>query len=295
MRWGCLTALTIGLLLSLTQASSAAPEEPKVVQIGVVKTVFSGIPKSLVKLISRPLKVLMKNQTGLEGEVQLVDSPEELGKKLRNNEIQLGVMHGFELGWARSTAPDLKPLVIAIRQHVRLKACLVVHKNSEVTTCTGLRGKKMGIPRKSREHCRLWLARRCVEACTSPNVFFASVSSPTHPETALDEVVSGSLDAAVVEKEALDTFREKKATRAAQLRLLDESEPFPAGVIVYHPGHLPEKTLERFRKGMLSADKTAKSRRLLKMTRITRFLDIPTDFEKMLSDIMKAYPPVVKK
>jgi hypothetical protein len=58
---------------------------------------------------------------------------------------------------------------------------------------------------------------------------------------------------------------------------------------------LPEGLLERFREGMIAAKDTTRGRQLLELCRITRFEAPPADYEHMLTEIAKAYPPPVAK
>jgi ABC-type phosphate/phosphonate transport system substrate-binding protein len=285
--------LAVCCVLGQSQHSFPAEESApaRAVKIGVVNTMFRDTPPSLISLLSRPLKVLMHAQTGVDGDLELAGDPISLAKKLKAHKVQLGVFHGFEFAWARQQCPELKPLVISVAQHRLMHAHLVVRKDSPVRTCGDLKGKVVSLPSISRAHLHLFLERRCPAWGSDPKKFFAEVRRPSDPEDALDDVVDGVIAAAIVEREALDRFQQNKPARLNKLRVLQQSETFPASVIAYYPGGLDEATLKRMREGLISADKSPQSKDLLKMCRITNFEDIPADYEQLLAEIIKAYPP----
>ncbi len=274
-----LTAAASALLLAPPRQVEANPGTGATVQIG---------------LLARPLKALMESQTGLTGELVLAGDHADLGAQLKDGKVQLGVFHGFEFAWARLKNPGLKPLVIAVSQHRLLHAHLVVRKDSLVHGCCDLKGKVIALPRMSREHCHLYLERRCPGGA-DPAGFFSRITHPSSADDALGDVVDGLAQAAIVDQIALDDYQQSRPARANQLRVLHQSEPFPAAVVAYQEGTLDDVTLHRFRDGMIGADKTERGQRLLKMCRITRFEEMPADYTRLLEDIARAYPPILSK
>lgn len=272
------------LLLPLGRADTSG----RTIQIGVANSLFRDTPPSLIHILSQPLKTLMESQTGLTGDLQLAGDASSLAQKLKEQKIQLGVFHGFEFAWAQQKNPDLRPLVIAVCEHRLLHAHLIVQKDDPASTWDDLKGKVVALPRRSREHCHLYLARRCPGS--SPAQFFSRVTAPATPEDALDDVVDGTAQAAIVDRCALDKFQADKPGRCKRLRVLRQSEAFPAAVVAYQAGTLDEATLQRFRAGMVGADKTSRGKELLKMCRITNFEDVPADYAQLLLDIARAYP-----
>ena len=279
------------LLLAPPRPAEANPDPNHTIQIGLVRSLFREAPSSMIGLLSRPLKALMESQTGLTGELILAGDYADLGARLKDGKAQLGVFHGFEFAWARRQNPALKPLVIAVSQHRMLHAHLVVRKDGAANTCADLKGKMVALPRMSREHCHLYLERRCPGNGTEPASFFSQITHPSCADDALGDVVDGLTHAAVVDRMALDDYQQNRPARANQLRVLHQSEPFPAAVVAYQEGALDEATLRRFREGMVAADRTERGKRLLKMCRITRFEEVPADYDRLLEDIARAYPP----
>jgi ABC-type phosphate/phosphonate transport system substrate-binding protein len=146
------------------------------------------------------------------------------------------------------------------------------------------------MPRSSMEHTRLFLERRCLARGKAPQDFFASVATPATAEDALDDVVDGAVQAAVVDGVALTCYQRRKPGRFARLKEVQRSETFPAAVVAYRAGGLDGETLGRFREGMLRANEDARGRQLLTLWKITGFEEVPEDYERTLAGIIKAYP-----
>ena len=90
---------------------------------------------------------------------------------------------------------------------------------------------------------------------------------------------------------ALERYKKVKADRFAKLKVAIRSEPFPNAVVAYKPGALSDDTLQKFRNGLITANQNAKGKQLLNMCRINCFEAIPDDYDQMLLNIAKAYPP----
>jgi ABC-type phosphate/phosphonate transport system substrate-binding protein len=149
----------------------------------------------------------------------------------------------------------------------------------------------VALPRQDREHCRLFLERRCEECGCPAEEYLARITRPAHSEDGIDEVVEGSADAAVVDDTGLDRYEQDKAARFARLRTAQKSEPFPCGLIAYKPGSVDDATLERLRDGLLNCNQRRGGRELLSSIRITALEPVSPAYEKLVADIVKAYPP----
>jgi len=201
------------------------------------------------------------------------------------------VFHGFEFAWARLKYPVLKPLMIAVNQQRNPKALLVVHRDSLATGFGDLQGKNLALPRFTREYCRLFMQRRCETCGQCAEKLFGRITNPSDIDDALDDVVDGIVQATVVDSVSLASFQKRKPVRFARLKIIQESETFPAGVVVYHPGALDEATLKRFRDGMVNASRSLRGQQLLALVRMTGFEQVPDDYNDLLTSIAKAYPP----
>jgi ABC-type phosphate/phosphonate transport system substrate-binding protein len=272
------------------RAEEEAPTTPSI-RIGLVNSLFRDTPESLIQLMTRPLKSLMESQTGMSGTLVPGGECRNLGKQLQDDKFQLAVFHGVEFAWVRQKHPDLKPLVIAIRDGQPMYACVVVSRDSKATGLNDLNGKSLALCRQCREHCRLFIERKCEGCGNCPQKFFTKITAPADAEDALDDLVDGVVDAALVDSAALERYQRVKADRFAKLKIAVKSEAFPPAVIAYKPGVLTEETLKRFRSGLITASQNPKGKQLLNMCRINCFEAVPANYEEMLLSIAKIYPP----
>lgn len=284
-------ALGLAFLLLQPAPGESAPVSGKVVRVGIIGTLFRNMPEPLMQVAMRPFKSLLEDQTGMTGELVAGGDAGHLAALLKEDKVQFGVFHGVEFAWAREKNPSLRALIVAVNGRPALHAVILVPRDSKVTTCADLKGKTVGLPADSREHCRLFFDRRCVAPGGCPEKFFGKVLHPKDVEEALDDLVDGKMDALVVDGLTLEAFAKLKPGRAARLRPLLRSEAFPPAVVAYHPGALSDDLLTRFRDGLLSAGSTRRGKSLLQMCKITAFKAVPDDYDAMLKSIAKAYPP----
>jgi ABC-type phosphate/phosphonate transport system substrate-binding protein len=293
--WAALV-VTAGLI-GLAPARPAAGEEVKTppMHIGVTSSLFRDMPDALMQTMMRPFKSLMESQTGISGELIAGIKSEELSQRLKDEKLQLAVYQGFEFAWAKEKYSDLKPLMIAINQQKDLRAYVLIREDDPAAKLADLKGKSISVPRRSREHCHLFLERRCEALGKPPKEFFNKVLTPFSSEEAVDAVVNGQVDAALADSCFLDWYAKQKPARFAKLKLVEKSEIFPATVIAYHVSSLDEATLRRFREGMLSAKDNPRGVQLMTLCQMTSFEPVPDDFDKVCKEIAKAYPPPGKK
>ena len=285
--WAVVAAL--GAFASPLLAEEATQTDP--VKIGMVDSLFKEVPKTMLPLVMQPFATLMQQQTGLAGQILPAGEYANLSQDLAKDKFQLGVFHGVEFAWAKLKHPELQPLMIAINQDRHLRAYLVVRADMDGTCLDDLEGKILAIPRGTREHCRLFLEKYCRKCGHDPKEFFAQITTPPHPEDALDKVYDDEVQATVVDGPALSAYKKRKPGRFEQLQTLLISEKFPAGVVAYHPGQLDVDTLRRFREGMMNANKSALGRQLMTLWKLTAFEPVPSDYEQTLAEIADAYPP----
>ncbi len=273
-------------------AQAQEVQGPDVVRIGLVKSLFRNQPQALVMALMQPFGAMIETQTGLKGELVAGGGALPLAKLLATDKIHLAVFHGVEFAWAQQKYPGLRPLVIAINQDPHLRALLVVRRTSAAHDWKGLRHTVLAMPQGSRDHCYMFLERACAHLGVKPAHLFARTTVPANSEDALDDVVDGDADAVVVDALAFDRFQQRKPGRASELKVLAESEIFPAAVIAYHPGALSEQQLNQFRAGMLAANRTPIGRQLMTLWKLTGFVPVPEDYQQTLANILKAYPAV---
>jgi len=200
----------------------------------------------------------------------------------------VAALQGFEYAWAREKQPGLRPLALAINVHRYPTAHVVVKRDNPVKDIAGLKGQSLTVPSSSPGLVYLFLERK---AGAKLDDFFAKVARPDNIEDALDDVVDGIIQVAATDRAALETLKRRKPARFAQLREVAHSQPFPPPVIVYQDKTLDDATLRQFREGLLGAGRKEKGQTMLTLFRLTGFEAVPADFDKILADTRKAYPP----
>lgn len=295
MKWrtftaGCCLSLIAGLAPGFVPAARAqSAKDP--IQIGMAQTMVVDVPQPLVDLLGYPFSALMKEFTGLNGKLEVGGSPLELAKKLEDGKVQLAVFQGLEYAWVHGKHSKIKPLMIVIYQYKQLHSQLIVRKDSGIDAFAQLRGKDVAYPKKSKEHCRVFLEKHCSDCgeC-APKEFFGNLCRPGGAENALDQLVDGKCHAVIGDKVDVDFYQRLKPGAFDQLKVVTTSDAFPAAVITYRDGDLDVKTLERFRSGMLKANRSERGRDMMGMWRITSFEEIPGDYQRNLEDILRVYP-----
>ena len=82
---------------------------------------------------------------------------------------------------------------------------------------------------------------------------------------------------------------------SGDMRVLKQSEKFAPVTVAYQPGKLDQDTLNRIRDGMIEANKTERGRKLIDLCRLTGFAAVPADFDQLVAENVKTYPPLEKK
>lgn len=286
----CLS-LSIFCLWQPTPARADKPLPKDPVQIGMPQTMVVDVPQPLIDLLGYPFGALMKEFTGLNGKLKVGGSPFDVARNLEDGKIHLGVFQGVEFAWVQAKHPRIKPIMVALYQNKNLHAQLLVRKDSGIESFADLKNKDVAFPKKSKEHCRVFMDRHCNECgeC-APRSYFGNLCQPSSIETALDQLAEGKCHAVIGDKVDVEFFCRVKPGVFNQLKIVRTSEAFPAGVICCIDGELDAKTIEQFRRGMLRANKNERGREMMGMFRITSFEHVPADYQQNLEDILRAYP-----
>jgi ABC-type phosphate/phosphonate transport system substrate-binding protein len=290
----CAAALAAlaGATLPAWAEERARGRVPDPVKLGLVGSLFREVPSPLVLFAMQPFKAYLEDQMKVKSELLASGDPVELGRELRLDQVHLGVFHGVEFAWAKRRYPTLKPLFIAVNGVAELRAHLIV-KQGGAGNLADLKKKSLVIPYRTREHCWMFLERRCVPAGKKPSEQYR-IRKLSSPDYALDQVGEGSAAAALIDGADWDAYRKAYPGPASKLQPLLTSEPLPCAVVAYHDKQLDPKLLERFQDGMINANKTPEGRKMLDVMRITHFAKVPDDFDKQLEAAAKAYPPPAK-
>jgi len=279
-------------LAGLMAGPRAIGEEPKevTVRIGLTDSLFRNNPEARLEKTARPFQSLLEAQSGLKGEVVSNIKPDDLAQQLTDGKVQIAIFQGFEFAWARQKDANLKPLMLAVNQQQHQRALILVRNDSAAASLADLKGKTIAVPRRGRENCQLFLDRRCKAIGKEPKDFFAKILTPNAAEEAVDAVVNGQVDAALTDTCFLDWYEKHKAARFARLKVVEKSEVFPATVVAYRAGAIDDATLRRLREGMVSAKDNPRGVELMTLCQMTSFDPVPDDYDKLLTEIAKAYP-----
>lgn len=278
----------VGLIVSTAPVQARGRAS---LRIGVIHTLAPGVPPGILAVAMKPFRTYLEEHTGSSGEIVRSGDSLGLAKQLSEGSVQLGIFHGHEFAWARSRYPDLQPVVICVNPAGSVRALLVTSVRVRAASHADLAGKSIALPRDMREPCRLYFERRCVPPGRASATFYRRISRPADGEEALEEVVRGKVEAALVDAVAWERYHQLQPARAGQLRLLQASEAFPAGVLACYRGRLPESTVQRVRAALLDAGNHARGRQSLQMLKLARFALPPDNHDEELARIAKAYPP----
>lgn len=280
-------ALGLAALFTEPQVQSA---EPSCIQIGLAESLLQEGPDTALSVMAQPFVAMMRTQTGMNGQISKSGDHNDLAQQLVENKVQLGIFHGIEFAWAKQKYPQLKPLMIAVRQNRYLRSCLLVRTDSAVKSVADLKGKDVALPRCERDHCVLFMERLCQEQGQCAHEHLGKVVVHANAEDAMDDLVDNVVQGAVIDVVALDAYKSRKPGRFAKLKTLSKSESFPSAVVVYAPGALDAAALKNFRDGMGNADKTFIGKQLLTLWKLSAFEPVPDDYDQKVTDIVKAYP-----
>lgn len=285
-----IACVVLGAMILAGLSQSVRSQDATLLRLGLASSLFRDVRESMIDLAVQPMSKLLISQAGVPGKVDAIVEAQILAQQLDEKKLDMAVMHGVEFAWARQKYPELKPLLV-VNNGLKQKAVLVVSKSSTFMNPEDLKGKILSLPRRCKEHLHLFMQRRCTIQGKTPGEFFARLSRPLHPEYALNEVARGECHAALVDLSQLEAYQTERPERAAKLRVLLESEIFPAGVIVYRQGGtLSSSSLERIKNGLLHLHEVNDCKDLLTLCNMKGFDLPPNDFNHLLETIARSYP-----
>ncbi len=266
-------------------AHQTAAKDPDVLAFGIVDSLVEDISKGQREFLVKEFNTLVKDFTMLNSSVTLGGTPLDAGKNLESGKWHLGIFQGVEFARAQAKYPKLKPLMIATYKDPKIFALLITKKESTATGFGDFKGKNVA-RLSSREHCRLFADKG---AQGKADEFFKMTTS-RNVEEILDGVFQGKFDAAIVDNAGFKFYEEIQPGRFAKLKILAQSDLFPAAVLGYYEGIVSDKTLGQLREGMLKANKSESGKEIMANFRITTFDPVPADYQQALTNILKAYP-----
>jgi ABC-type phosphate/phosphonate transport system substrate-binding protein len=277
----CSTACSTVLLA----ATFLGAQDPEVVHVGIAGSFVKGLSPGKQQLLEPEFESLVQDFTGLKSKVFKGGDHLEMVKKLETGEWHITICAGIEFAWAQAKNPKVQPFMIAVNKPREIHAVLAAKKDSPYKGFEDLKGKDVHLF-EGKPHCRLFAAKHGGDAL--------KLAPITSAEAALDNVLTGKVQAAVVDNIALESYKSIHPGRYARLKPLLQSERFPPTTIAIWQGRLSDRVLKLFRDGMLKANNSEQGREAMANFRLVAFEPVPPDFSSELANIVKAYPPPEK-
>lgn len=289
LRW---SAVALGItMLSVLGVEALAQQKPKVLHIGSSGTIALNESKAREETAMQMLHDFIKSETGFENEIVTEKNYDEMAQKMAAGKLELGVFQGYEYAWAKEKYPKLVPLAVAVNVYPYRYAIIIVRADSKATKFTELAGQALAEPQAGLGQLPLLVERQVQAAGGNADKFFSKITHPGTIEEALDDVVDGAVQAAVVDRVGLESYKRRKPGRFAQLKELMRSQPLPPPLVAYYDQVVEQPTLDKFKDGLINARKKEKGQRLLTLFKLTGFMPPPKDLEQIVSETQKAYPP----
>jgi ABC-type phosphate/phosphonate transport system substrate-binding protein len=281
-----------GALLSASMAVAVmAADPPQPIRIGLLKALVRETPRERLNVLEQQFREVMKAQTGLDGEIRVVDTADDVARSLADGGLQFAAFSGLGFAWLKPVQPKLAPLMIGVTDPDSRKAVIVVARDAAAPDLKALRGGKLALPGAATEDARQFLRCACLKAGVTVRDCFPATTNPESVEDAMDDVVDRAADAALVDRAAMKMYERRKPARFAKLRVLLESDPLPPGILAYRTDKLDPATVERIRAGLANAHQSDAGRRLVNQMRIQRFEPAPPDLLDVLSAAARQFPP----
>lgn len=285
----CFVAAAGILVMGLARVESHQGKD-KILNIGSSGSMTSSSSNVKEDDALETLRSFIKDETGMENKIVNEKNWQAVVDKLEKKELQIGVLQGYEFAWAQEKQPNLKPLMLAVKIHRYPRAFVVVKSDNKASDFGGLEGQTLSIPSTSKGFPKLFVEREAQAKGKKLEAFFSKIVTPEEPEDAIDDVVDGVVQAAVVDQAVLEAFKRRKPGRFAKLKPIAQSAPFPPPVILYKDKDLDNATLEKFRNGLIKASTKERGQKMLTMFHLTGFETVPDDFGKVLEETRKKYP-----
>lgn len=279
------------LLAVLGSAARGQQSNGNVLRIGSSGTLASAAPGTKETAALKTLQVFIKEETGLTNDIIRQKDWRELAAKMAKGELQLGVFQGYEFAWAVEEFPELKPLAVAVNVYAYPVVYVVTRKDDPAKDFAGLKGHTLALAEVAGPFVKLYVDRESQAHGGPAEKFFAKVNNPDNVEDAIDDAVDGKVQAVAIDRAALEAYKRRKPGRFNQLKAVAHSEKLPPPMVAYHNTNLDEGTLQRFRNGLLGANKKEKGEMMLTLFHLTGFSPVPPDFDQVLAATRKHYPP----
>jgi ABC-type phosphate/phosphonate transport system substrate-binding protein len=285
-------ALVLGAItLALASAPAQQPKKNEPLHIGTSGTLSLDASNGKDEVARENMRDFIKGETGFDNDIVHQKDWRELADKLANKQLQLGVFHGYELAWARGKYPQLHPLALASNGYTYRHAYVLTRQDNKAADFAGLRGQALALSNVPQKHLQVFVDRLSQENGKPGETFIARITTPESIEDAIDDVVDGVVQATAVDRVGLEAYKRRKPGRFSRLKVVAQSQAFPPPLVAYYDEALDKPTLDRFRDGLLNASQKEMGQRLLNLFKLTGFEAVPGDFDRVLAQTQKDYPP----
>lgn len=281
---------TIALLLGLSTWGDARPLPLDTLRIGTTGSLAASAGKDREETALDTLRDFIKSETGFNNEILRQKGWFPTADGVVRGQLHLGFFQGYEFAWAQEKFPSLKPLAVAVNVHLYPTVHVVAQRNDPARSFADLAGHILALPPGGGTYTRVFVDQQSLALGKPSSAFFSSIVMSPTVEDALDDLVDGKVQAAAVERVALEAFKRLKPGRFTRLKEITHSQPFPPPLLAYQPGVLDEATLHKFRTGLLRAGHNDRGQTLLTHFRLTGFEAPAPDFDRVVAETRRAYP-----
>jgi ABC-type phosphate/phosphonate transport system substrate-binding protein len=240
------------------------------------------------------LKLFIKDETGFANEIIQQKDWNELADKMANGQLHIGVFPGFEFAWAKPRYPGLKPLALAVNGHLYRYVHVLARQDNKAGDFAGLQGQSLALPTIGWGELNLFVEQTCQQTGKPLKAFFAKVSSPNNFEDAIDDVVDGIVQVTVVDRVGMEAYKRRKPGRFQLVKEITQSAALPPPIVAYYEAKMTLPTLKKFEHGLLNASYSERGLRVANLFRLTGFKALPPDFDKVVAETLKNYPPAAR-
>src|SRR5438132_966538 len=124
----------LALALGLIAATAPAYAQPKPLQLGMANSFVPDMSQVFIDIAVGEFKAVMKQTTGLNGELLTKYSPQEVAEKVNDKQLDFGILYAHEFARAQKKYPELRPLLIAAAKKEDKRAHIIVHRDCPAKT-----------------------------------------------------------------------------------------------------------------------------------------------------------------
>lgn len=275
-------------------AASAEPADkpPQAsIDVGMSNRMIQNIPKENRSGVADPLMKLMKEQTGIQGNIKYLPDAMTLAAELNEGKVLMGVFQGHEFAWAKAKYPKLTPIVVAVPMQPA-QAFILVSWDSKATKISDVSKQKVSLTSPLSDFCTLFLDKEKEEHLKGSD-FAGRIEAKTATDAIFD-VIEGKAGCTIVDNSTLKFFQKVYPGPAQSVRVLGQSPAFPNACVAVKKNGLDETTVNKFRDTLLKAHSLQGTEPLLTSWKLKNFAKVPDDYDQALSAVLKQFPTPLK-